>query len=187
MISRAAHRPKLTIKNLDPALRGELIRIYEEVMWLARRRNVSASCARAWYTHVRSGKVTRRLRRFTGKVSRSAAGARTVNLRLEHYKRIQTTLTALVMRHRKIKKPDPGDFIRVLLNCERVHIVTFGENYAVRRSGGNYRKAGVELLPWRALPPERQAVLWKRMLRGRVANADAYVPKHSGAASRIDS
>jgi hypothetical protein len=162
---------------LDRGLHAELIAIYREVMWLARRRNVTASAARAWYTHIRSGRIARRLRQFSGKVSRAAAEREGATLRLEHYKRMQTTLTSLVTRHKPRKKPNPEEFVRALLECERVHIVTFEENYAAMRAGGNYRKAKIELLRWRDLPPARQASLWKTMLRGRVANAKAYAPQ----------
>ncbi|OGA48448.1 MAG: hypothetical protein A3G24_20440 [Betaproteobacteria bacterium RIFCSPLOWO2_12_FULL_62_13] len=138
----------------NPDLRAELVAIYEELMWLAQRPNVSAGNARAWYTHIMSEKVNRRLRRFTGRVSRAAAESEALILRLEHYKRIQRTLTALVERHRKLKKRNPDEFIRVLIDCERVHIVTFEENYAAMRAGGDYRKAGIELVPWRSLLPD---------------------------------
>jgi hypothetical protein len=120
-----------TVEHLDPDLRVELISIYEELMWLAQCPNVTAGNARAWYTHIMSERVKRRLRRFTGRVSRAAAQSESAILRLEDYKRIQTTLTTLVERHRKLKKPNPDEFIRVLIDCERVHIVTFEENYAL--------------------------------------------------------
>jgi hypothetical protein len=165
----------MTMK-LDPALGRELLAIYEEMMWLANRRNVTASDARSWFTHVRAEKVKRRLRRFTGKVSKLAAEDESATLRLEHYKRIQTKLTNLVKRQRALKKPNPDEFIRVVLDCERVHIVTFEENYSARRANGNYRKAGIKLLPWHFLSLGRQAVLWKTMLRGKVANAGKYAP-----------
>ncbi len=162
---------------LDQQLHAELVSIYDEMMWLAKRPNVSAGSARSWYTHVMSGTVALRLRYFTGKVSRSAAESETETLRLEHYKRIQTNLTGLVKRHRGFRQPRPEEFVRMLLEYERVHIVTFQENYAAMRAKGNYRKAGIELLPWRSLSPERQVSLWKKMLRGKVANASNYAPK----------
>lgn len=162
--------------KIEPTLHRDLKAIYEEVLWLAMRPNVSAGCARAWYTHIMAERVKRRLRRFTGKVSKTAANVETAVLRLEHYKRIQTTLTALVEQHRKLSKPNAGEFIRVLLDYERVHIVTVEENYAAMKAKGNYRKAGIELLPWNSLSPDRQAVLWKTMLRGKVANARDYAP-----------
>ena len=161
---------------IDPDLRGKLVAIYEELMWLAQRPNVSAGNARAWYTHIMSETVKRKLRRFTGKVSTAAAESESAILRLEHYKRIQTTLTGLVERHRKLKKPNPDEFIRVLVDCERVHIVTFEENYAATRAGGDYGKAGIQLKPWRSLSQERRTTLWKKMLRGKVANANAFAP-----------
>ena len=166
-----------SLEELDPALRGNLTAIYEEVMWLAKRPNVTAGRARGWYTHIMAESVKRRLRQFTGKVSRSAVEAESAPLRLEHFKRIQTALTSLVERHRDLKKPNADEFIRVLLDCERVHVVTLEENYAAMRAKGNYKKAGIELLPWRLLTPERQAHLWKKMLRGKVANASRYAPK----------
>lgn len=163
------------IAVLNPALRRDLLAIYEEMMWLAKRPNVSAASARSWFTHVMAEKVKRRLRRFTGNVSESAAKDESATLRLEHYKRIQTTLTKLVEDHRK--KPSAAEFIRVLLDCERVHIVTLEENYAVMCAKGSYRKAGIKLVPWHKLSPERQATLWKKMLRGRVSNASKYETK----------
>jgi hypothetical protein len=163
--------------SLAHDLHTELIAIYEEVMWLSRRPNVTASCARAWYTHIMSERVKRRMRRFTGKVSRSAAENDAATLRLEHFRRIQTTLTSLVERHRESKTSNSEEFVRVLVECERVHIVTVEENYAAMRAEGSYSKAGIELVPWRALSLKRQATLWKKMLRGKVANAEAYAPR----------
>ena len=113
--------------KIDPARRTALLAIYEEMMWLANRPNVTASAARSWYTHV-GRPIKLKLRRFTGKVSKSAADDDSAILRLEHFGRIQTTLTQLVERHRKNKKPKADEFVRVLLKCERVHIVTLGES-----------------------------------------------------------
>ena len=45
------------------------------------------------------------------------------------------------------------------------------------RAKGNYTKAGIKLLTWLKVPPQRREVLWKKVLRGRVANAAAYSPK----------
>lgn len=146
------------------------------MMWLANRPNVTASAARSWYTHV-GHPVKLKLRQFTGKVSKVAAQDEFAVLRLEHYERIQTTLTQLVGRHRKNIKPNATEFLRLLLKCERVHIVTLEENYAAMRAKGNYAKAGIKLLPWHKIPPERRAVLWKTMLRGKVANSSEFAPK----------
>ena len=56
----------------DDALHVALRSIYEEVMWLCRRPNVTPGRARAWYTHVMAESVKRSLRHFTGSVSHSA-------------------------------------------------------------------------------------------------------------------
>jgi len=155
--------------NIDQALRAT----YQEMMWLARRPGVSASMARSWYTHVRSGGL--RLTRFTGKVSRAALNPK-AELRLEHYRRIQTGLTQLVERHRKLKRPNAAEFIRFLRAAERVHIVTFHENYEAMKAKGKYKTAGIELVPWSSLTAPQRERLWKSMLRGRVANAQDYRP-----------
>src|SRR6266702_122953 len=115
--------------------------VYEEMMWLAERPGVSASLARSWYTHVRSGGL--RLTQFSGKVSRAALAPKAV-LRLEHYRRIQTGLTQLVERHKKLKRPNAAEFIRFLRAAERVHIVTFRENYEALKAKGKYKTAGIE-------------------------------------------
>jgi hypothetical protein len=157
--------------TIDVDLRRRLTSIYEEIMWLARRPDVTPGCARAWYTHIMAETVKRRLRRFTGFVSRKAVEGESEVLRLEHFKRIQTTLSGLVSRHKTLEQPDPDDFVSVVLEHEQVHIVTFAENYAAMRAGGDYVVAGIELVKWEALPLARQAVLWKQMLRGKVSNA----------------
>lgn len=163
-------------RTVDPILREELEAIYEQVMWLARRPGVTAGNARAWYTHIMAEKVKRRIRQFTGKVSQAAAFSEDAPLRPDHYKRIQTTLTGLVERHRKSERAESEEFVRTVLKCERVHIVTFKENYAAMREKGDYRKAGIVLLPWQAISLERKTDLWRKMLRGKVSNADAYAP-----------
>jgi len=130
----------------DPA--AMLTAVYEEVMWLARRPNTSPSSARAWYTHIASFRLRRYLRRFSGQVSRRALEPGAV-LRLEHFKRLQTTLTKLVAEHVKRGIPDPQEFVRIVTECEQVHIVTFLENYEARKAGGDYLKAGILLLDWK--------------------------------------
>lgn len=160
--------------DLDPELCAALESIYEEVMWLSKRPNVTAGRARAWYTHIMAESVKRKLRRFTGKVSEAAAAQSDGPLMLEHFKRIQTTLTALVEKHRTERLSAPDAFIKTLVEFEQVHIVTREENYAAMRAKGNYREAGIALLPWKKLPEKRRAELWLKMLRGKVANADAF-------------
>jgi hypothetical protein len=164
-------------QDLDPAVRAVLTATYQEMMWLAARPNVSAAAARTWYSHVRAAKVVRTLRRFSGMVSRKAAESDPrAALRLEHFKRMQTIVTKMIERHRKLGTLDPDEFVRILIDCERVHVVTFAENYDAMRADGDYEKAGIELLPWRTLSLEKQAFLWKRMLRGRVSNAGDFKP-----------
>lgn len=171
-------------RRFDARVRNDLTAIYEEIMWLARRPNVRPSAARAWYTHVMSGSVRRRVRRFTGKVSARAVRSKEGPLRLEHYKRIQTTLTQLVARHLARKKESPREFIRVVMDCERVHIVTFAENYLAMRAKGNYRKAGIKLRTWKSLPKKRQIALWRSLLHGKVANAALFAPRATRAVKR---
>ena len=152
-----------------------LTQVYEEIMWLAKRPNTSPSAARAWYTHIDSLRLHPRLRRFTGLVSQLALQPGAV-LRLEHFQRLQTTLTKLVSDHLRNGTHDPREFIRVVTDCEQVHIVTFRENYDAMKAGGDYSKTGIVLIPWEAIAPETQLMLWKRVLRGKVSNAEAFRP-----------
>ncbi|WP_431819414.1 hypothetical protein [Burkholderia sp. F1] len=154
-------------------LRAALVSIYEEMMWLAGRPNVTPSRARAWYTHVMAESVKLRVRQFTGLVSKAAAVGNGTGLRLEHYKRIQTTLTDLVGRHQK-DGPNLEEFLRTLIGYEAVHIVTTEENYAAMRAKGDYQEAGIVLLPWTDVPSDRRRELWTTMLKGKVANAEQY-------------
>jgi hypothetical protein len=160
--------------DLDPKLHAMLESIYEEIMWLSKRPNVTAGRARAWYTHIMAEAVKRKLRRFTGKVSEAAAAQSDGPLMLEHFKRIQTTLTTLVEKHRTEQRSDPNEFIKTLVEFEQVHIVTRAENYAAMRAKGNYQEAGIALLPWGKLSEKLRAELWQKMLRRKVANADVF-------------
>ena len=162
--------------SVDRAVSSELAALYEEVMWLAARPNVTPSMARAWYTHVVARRLSRRIRYFSGRVSREAIANPESTLRMEHHARIQTRLTQLVEAHLKRKRPDPQPFVRLVLDCENVHIVTLAENYAARRNGGDYRKAGIKLVAWRAIPKKRRETLWLKTLRGKVANASSFAP-----------
>ena len=160
---------------MDSALNQELKGIYEQVMWLARQSGVTPSMARAWYTHVWAEKVKRRIRHFTGQVSARAVSDPGQVLRLEHYLRIQTSLTGLVTEHLAEDRSDPEAFIRMLTECERVHIVTFRENYDAQAAAGDYLAAGIDLVSWASIAANTRAVLWKKMLRGRVANAPDFL------------
>lgn len=168
----------MKLVSLDPKLRSALESIYEEVMWLSKRPNVTPGRARAWYTHVMAESVKRKLRRFTGQVSAKAVEATAEPLMLEHFLRIQTTLSQLVERHRTNDLDDRDDFLTTLLEFEQVHIVTRSENYDAMRAKGNYELAGIKLVLWPAIPPARQRVLWNSMLKGKVANSSAFIPSN---------
>jgi hypothetical protein len=160
-------------ENVSPELRTALVSIYEEMMWLAGRANVTPSRARAWYTHVMAESVKLRVRQFTGLLSRAAVAGDGTGLRLEHYRRIQTTLTDLITRHRQ-EGANPEEFLSTLLAYEAVHIVTIEENYAAMRAKGDYQEAGIVLVPWHEVPSDRRRELWTTMLRGKVANAEQF-------------
>lgn len=163
-------------KQISETLRKRLKAIYAEMMWLAQRRHVTSSQARSWYTHVRAEQMKRELRKFSGKVSKGAAGERDGSLlRLEHYHRIQTTLTQLVADH-LVRGPDFDGFLKTVIRCENVHIVTVEENYRVMAAGGDYKKANVLLRRWSELPNKTRQFLWQRKLRGSVANAERFRP-----------
>jgi hypothetical protein len=109
-------------QNLDPEVYERLLAYYGQVMWLAQQPFVSPGMARAWFSHIAVERVRRSIRMFTGKVSVKAAKDPTAVLRLEHQKRIQTTITQLVSRHMKLKKPRPKEFIETIIRCEQVHV-----------------------------------------------------------------
>jgi hypothetical protein len=121
--------------------------------------------------------VVKRIRHFSGKVSRRAVKDMKGPLVLEHYERMQTKLTDLVAAHHKKKTTSPQAFISLVQKLERVHIVTRSENYAARRARGNYREAGISLVRWTAIPTKRRKQLWNAMLRGRVCNAEGFSVK----------
>lgn len=156
---------------IPPAVHARLGAIYEEVMWLAQRPPYTPSDARAWYTHIAHLGVRRDIRRFTGKVSREAAADEAASLRLEHFKRMQTTLTQLVARHLKTGTRDATEFINTVIDCEQVHIVTTRQNYDAMKAKGDYELAKIDLIEWDQLSIDRRRVLWKKVLNGKVANA----------------
>lgn len=165
-------RPKVQI---DPS--QALAAVYEEMMWLAHRPSVTPSMARAWYTHiVANSELGRQVRRFSGRVSRAAVNDAGGRLVLEHPDRLQARLTALVEDHVREGKAHPEEFINGVLAWEKVNIVTFNENYAARKNGGNYRDAGIILVEWHEIDTARQVALWKSKLRGKVANAADFAP-----------
>jgi len=144
--------------------------IYKQIMWLARQPGVTPSKARAWYTHVVSS--PRDVCRFTGKVSKKALkeGA---TLRLEHFNRLQQSLTSLVKRHLK-EGDDFKEFLKEIRRCEKVHIVTFEENNEAMKAKGDYMKAGIELMDWKDIPQKKRSYLWENKLRGKVSNSNEF-------------
>lgn len=117
--------------------------------------------------------VKRRVRQITGQVSRAAIADEGTGLRLQHYKRIQNTLTNLVARHQR-DGHDPKEFVRTLLDFEAVHIMTIEENCAAMRAKGDYHSAGIELIAWERIGSDRRAELWKDMLHGKVADSTQF-------------
>ena len=164
-----------TDTEVGPIERERLTAIYEQMMWLARQRFVTPGSARAWYTHLMSEPIKRRIRKFTGLVSIKAA-ARAVPVRLEHFGRIHRSLTRLIETHLEQPRLGAADFVRDVVDWEQVNIVTFQENYAVRKAEGDYAAANVRLMRWDDLDAERRLVLGKSRLRGRVANAAEFRP-----------
>lgn len=119
--------------------------------------------------------VKKRIRRFTGQIPRAAVADEGPPI-LEHFMRIQSDLSSLVERHRATDAPDLGEFVQLVVESERAHIVTRSENYAAMRANGSCAVAGIELVDWSTIPPERQAQLWRTILRGKVANAARFLP-----------
>lgn len=157
------------------AIDARLRSAYEEIMWLARREDVTSSMARAWYTHIVSNRLAKTVRIFTGEVSQQAAHHHgNIRLTLEHFERIQHRLTNLVTEH--LKGGDkPEEFVSLIRDCEKVRITTLAENYAAMRAKGDYTIAGITLLQWPDLDERCRQWLYKNILRGRVANAHEYL------------
>lgn len=164
--------------RINQDLEEQLSAVYEEIMWLAVRPNVTPSVARSWYTHATVERLKKHIRMFTGCVSKRAVDLEE-ELRLEHFLRIQTTLTQLVEKHLTQDIRDAQEFIETITRCEQVHIVTRDENYAAMKTKGDYGAAGIELVDWSTLSYEKQLRLWKRMLQGKVANYRDYEPKRN--------
>ena len=83
----------------------------------------------------------------------------------------------MVAEHKHRNADDPKDFIRILVEWERVHIVTLRENYDVAKVQGDYAIAGITLVEWIEVPVGVRVVLWQKMLRSRVANAATFREK----------
>lgn len=161
---------------LSPADEATLLSIYEEIRWLAARPSVTVGMARAWYASIRAEPLKRRIRQFSGMVSEKAASALVGEpLILEHYGRMHASISDLIKNHLVEDRFAPEEFVRTVLEVERVHIVIQSENVDARLAKGDYAAAGIQLLSWGELPSERQNSLWQTMLQGKVANAKAFV------------
>lgn len=169
------------IAELSSETLQQLEMLYEEIMWLRARPNITSSVARSWYTHACSERLKKHIRRFSGFISEAAATDKSPDLRLEHHLRMQTVLTQLVEHHHRDQIRDPEEFISTICRYEEVHIVTKDENYAAMRAKGDYDLAEIQLLAWDTLTSERRFDLWKRMLRGRVSNHLEFRPGSDNA------
>jgi len=168
---------KTVIPSASPTLNAQLTSLYEEIMWLRGRPNITSSVARSWYTHACAERFKKHVRRFTGRISKSSVDPE-AKLQLEHHLRIQTSLTSLVEKHHTGNLRDPADFIDTVIKFEEVHIVTSAENYSARRAKGDYSLAGIELVDFHSLSIEDQSRLWRLMLLGRVANHADFNPNN---------
>jgi hypothetical protein len=52
--------------------------------------------------------------------------------------------------------------------------ITADENYEAMKSKGDYEEAGIHLVNWSKIKINMRKQLWKKMLNGKVANADDY-------------
>lgn len=161
----------------DEVVKQLLRDTYEEVRWLAARPGVTVGMARAWYVGQRADKVRTRIRRFTGQVSEKAvASGISETLVLEHHRRLAASISRLIERHIASAVHDPDDFVRTVLHLEEVHIVVPRENVVVRGTDGDYAAAGIVLTRWEDIGTERQTEIWQKVLKGKVANANAFRP-----------
>jgi hypothetical protein len=151
-------------------LKDQLSEAYEQMIWLAGRPGVTPGNARAWYSHVVAAKVKNKVRRFTGKVSLEAINNPMADLCLEHYLRIQTSLTQLLEGHIKNNVRDPNAFIRLIYDMERVHLVLENENQKIHKSKGCYKTAGVILTDWELIDRDVRALLYRK-IKSSVSNA----------------
>lgn len=155
-------------------LSKELTECYEELMYLANRPNVSPQRARAWYSAVRREQFKRKLCMFSGMVSENAVSELNSKLVLEHYNRLQSTLSELLEKHVNGSIYSAEEFIETILNCEKVHIVTDAENHSAKAAKGDYECANIKLLKWEDIDVQRKIDLWNKKLKGHVANADEF-------------
>lgn len=186
MVDSRMPNPQHTVSAIALDIEVTLRSIYEEVMWLSRRPGVTAGMARAWYAGPRGVPLRRKLCQFSGMVSeKAAAAAPNEKLVLEHYMRRHWELSALVERHLRSDIKDPDEFVRTVVEVEKVHITTSDENIAARKAKGDYLAAKINLIPWASLPSIQRQELWRKMIQGKVTNATEFDPRPVGRSRRI--
>lgn len=149
---------------------------YELMMQVARTNLFTARAVRGGYTHWLGPELSKEIREFSGLVSKSAIENGEVRgLVLEHFLRIQTSLTQLINRH-MAEGENVSEFIAEVKRLEKVHIVTKKENDTLRKNeySGNYKKAGIEMVEWCDIPDSAKFFLRKK-IRGKVANASDFL------------
>lgn len=159
-------------KTMRMDLNSKLELCYSLMMQVARTGQFTARAVRGGYTHWFGPELRKEVCEFTGMVSRKAIeNDSEVGLVLEHYMRIQTTLTGLIDKH-MMDGEDVDEFIREVKRMEKVNIVTKAENDLLRKKvfSGDYEKAGIEMIPWKDVP-EQAKVFLRKKIRGHVANA----------------
>lgn len=150
--------------------------VYEEMMWLANRPNVTPRQARAWYSAVVAEVLKRKVRRFSGFVSQAALEQVDGRIVLEHFNRLAHSISNLLTLHKSQNISDPSVFIELIAECEQVNITTNLENHLIRGAEGNYELAGVTLVHWREIDLALKTRLYQRKLRNQVANAADFAP-----------
>lgn len=153
---------------------NKLSKCYEEIMWLARRDNLTHARARAWYSAVRREEFKTKICMFTGMVSKLAVSDRNAELVREHYGRMNTTLTKFITRHVEENLNSSKEFIDTIIDCERVNITTKSENDDAKKANGDYDKAGITLVKWDNIDKKRRNEIWESKLHGNVANANDF-------------
>jgi len=156
----------------------KLTRVYEVIMSMAEVNGgflKSARALRGGYTHWIGPELAREIRRFDGMVSRAAIENGThIGLVAEHFHKIQTNLTKLIDRHLE-EGQNALEFVEAVKRMEEVRITTKAENYELGKKliGGEYSKAGIELVSWQDVPDEARIFLRKKLTQ--CANRDQFI------------
>lgn len=162
--------------SYPPEIVSRLTSVYEELIWLASRPYVTPRQARAWYSAVLAETLKRKVRRFSGLVSQAALDQIDGRLVLEHFNRLSHSISRLLELHISERIADPSAFVALIEQCEQVHITTEQENHRIRESGGDYGLASVIMVEWRSIDAASRGKLYRRKLRGQVANSAEFAP-----------